>query len=246
MSKLNVSLFLVLLYCIDKGSAMKTFKPQKYFNLLFFTAFSHCEIKINGGLGENQTFWWSKTSFQRFLKTGEPQPLLIRPGTTQLFYPSSKYGVIYLEEGEQIELYCSTGFSAPYEAGTTFLATCSYDNQFSFNGINYDFSSFYCKGFTASEVRKTSERCYNNGYVVQHGFPVGSKFVNIYEACHNDEREETYYVKHHFTPSNSGFQTGSFDVFISESQSRVTDKLLFRLFTTKLRHWWTFRRQRCR
>lgn len=141
---------------------------------------------------------------------------MIRPGTTQLFYPLSKYGVIYLEEGEQIELYCSTSFSTPYEAGTTFLATCSHDNQFSFNGVNYDFSSFYCKGFTASEVRKTSERCYNNGYVVQHGFPVGSKFVNIYEACHNDVREETYYVKHHFTPANAGFQTGYFDVFIRE------------------------------
>lgn len=129
-------------------------------------------------------------------------------GTSQLFYPPTKTGIISLSANEQIELYCSGGFSTPSGAGTTVLATCSTSNQFVYNNVRYDFKNFYCSGFTASAARKTSTRCYNNGYIIEHGFPVGTRFVKIYEACHNDVSEETYYVKHAFTPANAGYQSG--------------------------------------
>lgn len=172
---------------------------------------------------------------------------MIRPGTSQLFYPPTKTGIISLNLNEQIELYCSTNFATPSGAGTTVLATCSSSNQFVYNNNRYDFKSFACTGFTASQAKKTSTRCYNNGYIIEHGFPVGSKFVKIYEACHNDVREETYYVKHAFTPANAGYQSGILsDGFYQQKLLTILIISLFRLRSTKLCYWWTFWRQRCR
>jgi hypothetical protein len=134
---------------------------------------------------------------------------LIRPGTSQLFYPATKTGIISLTANQQIELYCSGGFANPAGAGTSITATCSLGNTFLFNNARYSFNNFYCSGFVASAARKTTTRCFGlNGLIVEHGFPVGTRFVKTYEACHNDRSEETYYVKHAFTPANAGYQSG--------------------------------------
>jgi hypothetical protein len=133
---------------------------------------------------------------------------LIRPGSSQLFYPATKSGIISLTANQQIELYCSGGFASPSGVGSSITATCSTGNQFLYNNVRYNFNNFYCSGFVASAAKKTSTRCYNNGYIIEHGFPVGTRFVKTYEACHNDVSEETYYVKHFFTPANAGYQSG--------------------------------------
>lgn len=152
--------------------------------------FGACTINVNGDLGE-------------------PQPLLLRPGTSQIFYPSSRAGIVNLNDNEQIELYCSSGFAAPSGATNSIIATCTTSNQFLFNGNRYNFITFACNGFVAHTARKTGARCYNNGYVVEHGFPVGSdRFVKVYDVCHDEVSEANYYASYKFTPANDGFQSG--------------------------------------
>lgn len=133
---------------------------------------------------------------------------MIRPGTSTLFYPATKSGIISLTANQQIELHCSGGFASPAGAGTSITVSCSTSNQFLYNNVRYNFNSFYCSGFTASAAKKSTARCYNSGYIIEHGFQVGTRFIKLYDACHNDVREETYYVKHAFSPANAGYQTG--------------------------------------
>jgi hypothetical protein len=141
---------------------------------------------------------------------GEPQPLLLKPGTSEIFYPTGRDGVIRMNDGQQIELYCSSGFQSPSGAGNTIMASCTTGNQFLFNGIRYNFVTFACTGFVAHTARKSGARCYNNGYVVQHGFPVDSRFVNVYDSCHDEVTEANYYTTYKFTPANDGFQNSMF------------------------------------
>jgi len=145
-----------------------------------------------------------------FVIAGEPQPLLIRPGTSEFFNPTGRYGIITLNENQQIELYCSNGFASP--AGTTgnsVTATCSTGNQFTFNNGRYNFYQFVCQSYPAHSARKTGARCYNNGYELEIGFVVATRFLRIMTVCHDEVREETYYAKYQLLPANDGFQTGN-------------------------------------
>lgn len=153
------------------------------------TPFAVCNINVNGDLAD-------------------PQPLLIKPGTSEFFNPSSKAGIVELNENQQIELYCSsTGFASPANAGNKIIATCN-GGQFTFNSVKYNFNQFQCKAFPDHTARTTGARCYNNGYVVEIGFIVETRFLRIITLCHDTAREETYYAYFQTTPANNGFQTG--------------------------------------
>lgn len=132
----------------------------------------------------------------------------IRPGTSEFFNPTGRYGIISLNENEQIELYCSSGFSSPGGAGNTVIATCASGNQFLYNNARYYFNQFYCTNFPAHTARKSGARCYNNGYIVQHGFVVGSRFLNVFDSCFDEIREEALYSHYQLKPENDGFQSG--------------------------------------
>lgn len=137
----------------------------------------------------------------------EPQPLLLRPGTSEFFNPTGRYGIISMTDNQQIELYCSGGFSSPAGAGTTVMATCTTGNQFLYNGNRYNFNQFYCGAYPAHTARKTGARCYNNGYIVEHGFVVGSRFANVFISCHDEVSEANYYAFYQLRPENDGFQS---------------------------------------
>ncbi|CRK98271.1 CLUMA_CG011633, isoform A [Clunio marinus] len=154
-----------------------------------YASFASCSIKVNGDLGE-------------------PQPLLIRPGMSEFFFPSGRDGIITMNENEQIELYCSSGFDSPSNAGNTVMASCTTGNQFLFNGIRYNFIQFSCKSYPVHVARESGARCYNNGYIVKHGFDVGNRFLNVYDSCHDKVREENYYSYYQLTPANDGYQAG--------------------------------------
>lgn len=150
------------------------------------------------------------------VNSGDPQPLLIKPGTSEFFSPSSRDGIIRMNENEQIELYCSSSFASPAGAGTgSILATCTTGNQFLFNNARYNFNQFQCSAFPAHTARKSGARCYNNGYVIQHGFAAGSRFLNVFDSCHDEVREETYYAYYQLKPANDGFQTGKRALLLS-------------------------------
>jgi phage-related tail fiber protein len=139
---------------------------------------------------------------------GEPQPLLIKPGTSEFVFPTGRHGVISLNENEQIELYCSSGFASPSGAGSSITATCTTGNQFLYNNARYNFIQFTCTKYPDHIARKSGARCYNNGYVIEHGFVVGSRFLKVYDSCFDEVREEVYYASYKLTPANDGFQSG--------------------------------------
>ncbi|KAG5680887.1 hypothetical protein PVAND_010366 [Polypedilum vanderplanki] len=154
------------------------------------TANAACTINVNGDLGD-------------------PQPLLIRPGSTQFFNPQGTDGIIHLNDNQQLELYCSSGFASPAGIATNSITvTCTSGNRFSYNSIAYYFNNYYCSAYPAHKARKTGGRCYNNGYEVEIGFEVGTRFLRIMTVCHNEIVEENYYAKYKLTPANVGYQIG--------------------------------------
>ena len=158
-------------------------------NIFCIKAYATCSINVNGGLGE-------------------PQPLLIRPGTSNFYYPAGKDGIINLNENNQIEIFCTSGFATPSGLSNSATATCASGNQFIVNNVRYSFNQFVCKNFVESTARKTGGRCYNNGYEVEIGFVVATRFLRTMTVCHDETREETYYAKYSMTPANEGYQTG--------------------------------------
>lgn len=171
--------------------------------------------------------------------SGEPQPLLIKPGTSEFYNPTGRYGMISVNEGQSIELYCSGEFASPAGASYSIMATCTTGNQFLHNGARYNFIDFACKAFPAHTVRKTGGRCYNNGYVLEAGFIVDSRFLNVYNSCFDEVREEVYYSSYKLTPENDGFQSGNRNLIVTASS--LIEITAHRLPKTKLHHWWIFR-----
>lgn len=139
--------------------------------------------------------------------------MLIKPGTTEFFYPQGSDGIIRLTSNQQLELYCSSGFASPGGASSNSITiSCTGGNQFLYGGNAYTFSSFYCTAMPAYTARKTGGRCYNNGYEVEIGFEVGSytRFLRMLTLCHDEYTEETYYTNYKFTPANTAYQIGMF------------------------------------
>lgn len=70
------------------------------------------------------------------------------------------------------------------------------------------FNNYMCKAYPTHTAKETGGRCYNNGYLVQVGYQVDTRFLKVLEVCHDKVTEETYYTKHRFSPANSKYQTG--------------------------------------
>ncbi|KAL7035658.1 hypothetical protein ACKWTF_008493 [Chironomus riparius] len=151
---------------------------------------AQCTINVNGGLGE-------------------PQPILIHPGTSSFYEPVDADGIIRLGLNSQIELYCQTGFTSPSTTATLIRVNCTSGNLFTWSGFSMTFNNYMCKAYPSHIAKETGGRCYNNGYLVQVGYQVDtSRFMKVLEVCHDKVTEETYYTKHRFSPANSKFQSG--------------------------------------
>jgi hypothetical protein len=147
-----------------------------------------CRININGDLGE-------------------PQPLLIRPKTSEFFYPNDRSGVIKMKKNQQIELHCTNGFSSPLGIVRTVSISCEGGKQFRLNGRLYNFNEFTCRNFPLHSARRRPfSRCYANGIYVDIGFQVEARFLLVMTVCHNPSTEQTYYTKYKLTPANEGIQ----------------------------------------
>lgn len=146
-----------------------------------------CTINVNGDLSD-------------------PQPLLIKPGTSAFVYPENKTGIIYLDDEQEIEIYCTSGLKVPDGVGNSALAKCVYGNLFEVHGVSYSFKDFTCNSIPFHSTRKTGARCFNDGAVVEIGFEVDSRFLKVLEVCHDELSEETYYAKYQLTPASEGLE----------------------------------------
>jgi DNA/RNA endonuclease G (NUC1) len=142
--------------------------------------------------------------------TGNPQPLFIRPGTSQWFHPADRRGVLELAVNQEIELACSGSFSTPTQigtvSGTQIRIACSGGTRFRFNNILYNFNEFTCRNWPTyvAQRRATTTRCFNQGTIVDIGFQVGTRFLRSFTSCHDPRTEENYYTEYQLTPAADG------------------------------------------
>lgn len=156
-----------------------------------FIVVDGCSININGDLSD-------------------PQPLLIKPGTSAFLYPNNRTGIVYLDFEEEIEIYCTgSGLKIPAGAGNSAVVKCVEGNLFEFNGTSFSFINFSCNVIPYHTTRKTGGRCFNNGTSVEVGFDLENRFLKVFEVCHDEVSEETYYAKYQLTPASEGSFDGS-------------------------------------
>jgi len=147
---------------------------------------SGCIIAVNGGLPE-------------------PQPLLIRPNSLNFFNPD-RNGLINVLENQQIELFCSGSFVAPFTNTRNLFATCQGGN-FLVNGVSRVFSTLACTGQVAHLARRTGQHCFDGSTLSEVGFNLDvNRFLVTHNICHDEVAEATRYVYYTMTPSNMGWQ----------------------------------------
>jgi DNA/RNA non-specific endonuclease len=135
------------------------------------------------------------------------QPVYIRPGTSQFFYPSNANGVFSFTANQQIEMWCSGAWQTPAGAPNSITVSCVSGQTFRWNNANFNFGSLRCQSWPQWTTRRiSSPRCFNNGIFVDVGFQIGTRWFQIYRACHDLALETTYYTISAFTPVSSANQ----------------------------------------
>lgn len=106
-----------------------------------------------------------------------------------------------MRHDDEIELFCSTGFSHPANiAGNSVRISCSD------RGDDEDFQCRRNPYHTAR--RRTSERCFNNATLVDIGFEMGERFLIVLTVCHDERVQTTHYAHYRLTPGNLAAQRG--------------------------------------
>ncbi|GAB0092064.1 uncharacterized protein DMENIID0001_070220 [Sergentomyia squamirostris] len=144
-----------------------------------------------------------------WFNVGDPQPLFLVPNTSQWFLPTAPNGIMRLNAGQQIELFCSSHFPLFGTNVRNIFATCVSADTFSVNGVHHQISRLTCADYPIHTGRNTGRQCYGSGSrVTEIGFPVGNRFLHLFEVCHNTVISSTYYVHFWLRPGNQGFQRG--------------------------------------
>lgn len=158
---------------------------HKFFHCSFACLLSGCTINVNADLSD-------------------PQPLIIKPRTAAFWYPLDKTGIVNLADGEEVEVYCTSGFRIPAGVENSVLAKCVDGNLFEVYGTAYNFINFTCNSIPYHTTRKTGTKCFNNATKVEIGFDLENRFLKVLEVCHDEVVEETYFAKYQLTPASEG------------------------------------------
>lgn len=135
----------------------------------------------------------------------EPQPLLLDSKTGDFVFPPSSDGEIEFARGENIKLYCSRGFRAPFNANQSLIASCIAGRQFKVGKNVVDFSKFVCTESSVHSLRRTNNHC-SGGVIAEIGFQTDQKWLHLMRICHNESVASTHWVQYKQLPSNRGYQ----------------------------------------
>jgi hypothetical protein len=170
---------------LSDGSGETNILLANIFIVVRAVALAGCTININGDLSDIQ-------------------PLIIKPGSSAFVYPKDRTGIVYLSDNEEIEIYCTSGFTYPDTISYSAIAKCVDGNLFEVNNVAHSFKNFTCKSQAFHIARKTGRRCFNNAALLEIGFDLGNRFAKVLEVCHDEVTEETYYAKFQLTPASEG------------------------------------------
>lgn len=108
-----------------------------------------------------------------------------------------------------MELFCTNGFSHPLEIEKNSVSvSCAYETKFRLNGRLYNLNEFTCHKYPFHSVQRRSERCFDDAILVDIGFRVVKRFLNVLTVCHNPSTERTHYAKYKLTPAGVAAQQG--------------------------------------
>lgn len=132
--------------------------------------------------------------------------MLIQPNTLNFVNPD-RLGIITINTNEQIELFCSGSFVAPFTNTRTLFATCQTDTNWLVNGETRVFNTLACTGQVFHTARRTGQICFDGSTHTEVGFNLAvNRFLVTHNICHDEVAEATRYVYYTQTPSNMGFQ----------------------------------------
>jgi hypothetical protein len=115
-----------------------------------------------------------------------------------------------MEKSQQMELFCTNGFSHPLGIEKNLVSvSCAYETKFRLSGSLYNLNEFTCHKYPFHTVqRRSNARCFNDAVLIDIGFRVETRFLNVLTVCHNLLTEQTYFAKYKLTPASVGAQQG--------------------------------------
>ena len=150
-----------------------------------------CSFSVTGGLGE-------------------PQPLILNPGTATFKRSSDTKGTLSFESNEAVLLACPGSGNYLTVAGSgvqQVTATCSEGTTFVVNGAKHAFSALKCNSYP-THVQRSAGSCLTSKTLIEIGFVVSTGFAKLIEVCHDTTLHHTHYTKFTLTSDAAGSQTG--------------------------------------
>ncbi|XP_022218219.2 uncharacterized protein LOC111071273 [Drosophila obscura] len=137
----------------------------------------------------------------------DPQPLLIKPGTSD-FFGYSDTGIVDVEKDKTIEFHCTSSLASPL-SGKSVTAKCVDGTTFRIGDKDHDVSAIKCSSWPAFVGKKSGSSCNGGTTLIHVGFELdGGRFAKQYEVCFNEDEEVTRYVYHTLEPGNNYYATG--------------------------------------
>ncbi|KAH8327891.1 hypothetical protein KR067_001377 [Drosophila pandora] len=137
----------------------------------------------------------------------DPQPLLIKPGTSD-FADFSDTGYVDVAKDKTIEFHCTSSLASPL-SGKSATAKCVGGSTFKIGDKEHDLSAIKCSSWPAFVGKKSGSSCNGGTTLIQVGFELdGNRFAKQYEVCFNEDEEVTRYVYHRLEPGNNYYATG--------------------------------------
>lgn len=135
----------------------------------------------------------------------KPEPVVLETDSEN-FYHFSDVGVIDVESGKSLQLWCPSGFTV--HSDNLITATCESGTKFKVDGTSHEFKDLACKSWPGFKAVKSGATC-NGGVVIRVGFEItSSRFAEQMQICFNEEEEVTRYTRHQLYPGSNYYETG--------------------------------------
>lgn len=133
---------------------------------------------------------------------------MVYPGTVSSIRGSNAAGLLSFGVGQSVQLACPGDGNLITVAGTQEVqATCVSGTTFTVNGRQHSFHDLVCTRWPV-HLNRAAGSCLWGKTLVKTGFQISTGFVDLYDACHDEQLHHTYWVKAVLGKDAAGFQSG--------------------------------------
>lgn len=155
------------------------------------------DLATTGVLGVNEI----GCSFRVNGDLKDQAPLFTKAGLYDWLIPQPN-GLVELNYGESIDMYCTDTFVQPFDNKTKITAQCLKNYDYLVNGKIYNISSFRCSAWPAYTANRTGRLCNGGTDLLKIGFNISTGFLKTMDVCFDEINEMTRYVHHKLNPSS--------------------------------------------